>query len=143
MDRFKVIYWSGSGNTAAMAEAIAKGIVAAGKEADVMTFDRITPDVLAEDEAVVLGCPAMGDEILEEETVEPFVTDYETRCAGKKVALFGSYGWGDGLWMRSWAERMKAAGAEIIGGEGLIANSEPDADALSRCEELGKMVANA
>lgn len=142
MDRLRIVYWSGSGNTTAMAEAIAKGIVSAGKKADLITFDRITPDVLAEDDVTVLGCPAMGDEILEEEIVEPFITDYETRCTGKKIALFGSYGWGDGQWMRNWAERMKAAGAEIIGGEGIIANSSPDADALNRCEKLGNLVAS-
>ncbi len=143
MDRFKVVYWSGSGNTEAMAEAIAKGIVSAGKEADVITYDKITPDALAEEDCAVLGCPAMGDEVLEEDVVEPFITSYETKCTGKKVALFGSYGWGDGQWMRSWTERMKAAGAEIIGGEGLIANNAPDSEALKKCEEMGKAIASA
>ena len=85
----------------------------------------------------------MGAEVLEEGTVEPFMAEYETKCSGKKVALFGSYGWGDGQWMRDWQDRLKAAGATIINGEGVIANSAPDDEAISSLEDLGRMLAQA
>ncbi|MBR3524237.1 MAG: flavodoxin, partial [Lachnospiraceae bacterium] len=88
-----------------------------------------------------MGCPAMGDEVLEESEMEPFVAEVETIVKGKTVALFGSYGWGDGQWMRDWTERMKNAGATVVGGEGVIAHEAPDADAVLACNELGKSLA--
>ena len=89
-----------------------------------------------------MGCPAMGAEVLEEGEMEPFVCDVEGFAAGKTIALFGSYGWGDGQWMRDWTERMQSAGAEIVGGEGLICNETPDEEALEECRELGKQLAS-
>ena len=86
--------------------------------------------------------PAMGAEVLEESEMEPFVMAVETFAKGKKIALFGSYGWGDGQWMRDWTERMQSAGAEIVGGEGLICNETPDEEALEECRELGKQLAS-
>ena len=88
-----------------------------------------------------LGCPAMGGEQLEEGEVEPFFTELEGKLQGRKLALFGSYGWGDGQWMRDWAERAQAAGAVLVGGEGLIANEAPDDDALDACQDLGQDLA--
>ncbi|WP_026510225.1 MULTISPECIES: flavodoxin [unclassified Butyrivibrio] len=143
MSKVKVIFWSGSGNTQAMADAVADGIRSAGGEAEVATFGSITPSDAANESVIAFGCPAMGAEVLEESTVEPFIADYETKCSGKKVALFGSYGWGDGQWMRDWQDRLAAAGATIIGGEGVIANNAPDDDAVSQCEDLGRMLAQA
>ena len=132
-----VIYWSGTGNTEAMAKAAAEGIKANGKEAKLLAVgDASAADVEAA-EAVALGCPAMGDEILEEDEMEPFVESIADAVKGKKVVLFGSYDWGDGQWMRDWQERMKGYGADVVK-EGLIANLEPDADALAACKELGK-----
>ncbi len=132
-----VIYWSGTGNTEAMAKAVAEGIKANGKEAKLLAVgDASAADVEAA-EAVALGCPAMGDEILEEDEMEPFVESIADAVKGKKVVLFGSYDWGDGQWMRDWQERMKGYGADVVK-EGLIANLEPDADALAACKELGK-----
>ena len=143
MSKVKVVFWSGSGNTQAMADAVANGIRSAGAEAEVTTFDSLSPSDAANESAIAFGCPAMGVEVLEEGTVEPFMADYETKCNGKKVALFGSYGWGDGQWMRDWQDRLVAAGASIIGGEGIIANSAPDDDAISQCEDLGRQLAQA
>lgn len=132
-----VIYWSGTGNTEAMAKAVAEGIKANGKEAKLLAVgDASAADVEAA-EAVALGCPAMGDEILEEDEMEPFVESIANAVKGKKVVLFGSYDWGDGQWMRDWQERMKGYGADVVK-EGLIANLEPDDDALAACKELGK-----
>ncbi len=130
-----VIFWSGTGNTEAMAKAVAEG---AGVEATpVSSFSGDLSDY----EAVALGCPAMGAEELEDSEFEPFYSANESKLAGKNVALFGSYDWGDGEWMRLWADRVKAAGANIVGGEGLIANNTPDEDALAKCKALGEKLA--
>ena len=130
-----VIYWSGTGNTEAMANAVAEG---AGVSA--VPVSAFSGDV-AEYEALALGCPAMGAEELEDSEFEPFFSGIEGKISGKKIALFGSYDWGDGEWMRLWADRVKAAGAEIVGGEGLICNNTPDDEALAKCRELGKQLA--
>ena len=143
MNKVKVIFWSGSGNTQAMADAVANGIKSAGGEAQVLTFDSVNPSDVANDSVIAFGCPAMGAEVLEEYTVEPFMEAYESKCNGKKIALFGSYGWGDGQWMRDWVDRLVACGASIIGGEGVIANNAPDDAAVSECEDLGRMLAQA
>lgn len=143
MSSVKVVYWTGSGNTQAMADAVANGINGAGGQAEVTTFDAITPDQAAAEAVIAFGCPAMGAEVLEEGTVEPFMAEYETKCSGKKVALFGSYGWGDGQWMRDWQDRLVAGGATIIGGEGVIANNAPDDTAIAALEDLGRALAQA
>ena len=130
-----VIFWSGTGNTEAMAKAVAEG---AGVEATpVSSFSGDLSDY----EAVALGCPAMGAEELEDSEFEPFYSANESKLAGKNVALFGSYDWGDGEWMRLWADRVKAAGANIVGGEGLIVNNTPDDEALAKCKALGEKLA--
>ena len=141
MDKVYVVYWSQSGNTQAMAEAVGKGIAAAGKEAAVLFVNEASVDELKAANAFALGCPAMGDEVLEEQEMEPFVSTVEAFASGKKIGLFGSYGWGDGQWMREWVDRMKAAGAEIVNGEGLICGGYPSEDVLSACEQLGRTLA--
>ena len=141
MDEIMVVYWSQTGNTEAMAQAVAQGIEEAGKEAEVISVDAASVDSLKEDTVFALGCPAMGAEVLEEAEMEPFVTELEAFVSGKKIGLFGSYGWGDGQWMRDWEERMKAAGAEVACGEGVITQETPDDDALVKCKELGKTLA--
>ena len=138
MSEIYVAYWSGTGNTQAMAEAVAKGVTAAGGTAKLVSLEDITPADLANESAYALGCPAMGAEELEETVVEPFIAELESNCSGRKIALFGSYDWGDGEWMRTWTARMQEAGAFIVNDEGLIANNTPDDDALAACEELGK-----
>jgi len=141
MDKVYVVYWSQSGNTLAMAEAIGRGITAAGKEAAVVDVSSVSQDELKKASAFALGCPAMGAEVLEETEMEPFVCDVEGFAAGKTIALFGSYGWGDGQWMREWVDRMSDAGASVLNQEGLICQETPDADTLTECENLGKQLA--
>lgn len=133
-----VVYWSGSGNTEAMANAVAEGIAAAGGEANLLTVDQASVDTLASEVAFALGCPAMGAEVLEESEMEPFVEELESKVSGKKVLLFGSYGWGDGEWMRNWADRMKEAGAVLVEEEGIIANDYPDDEAIEALKAAAK-----
>lgn len=127
-----VIYWSGTGNTEAMAMAVAQG---AG--AEVFSVSEFSGNI-SDYDAIAFGCPAMGAEVLEESEFEPFFSGAESLLSGKKVALFGSYGWGDGEWMRSWEERVKSDGAVLVNGEGLIVNEAPDDAALESCKALGK-----
>ena len=141
MDKIYVVYWSQSGNTQAMAEAIGKGIQDAGKEAAVIYVGDASIAELKDAKAFALGCPAMGAEVLEEAEMEPFVCDVEGIASGKTIALFGSYGWGDGQWMRDWVDRMNAAGAAVVGGEGVICQEMPDEEALEACRTLGKELA--
>lgn len=141
MDKIYVVYWSQTGNTEAMAEAVARGIRSEGKESAVVEVGSISPEELKEEAVFALGCPAMGAEVLEESEMEPFVETLETFVKGKTVGLFGSYGWGDGEWMRDWEARMQQAGANVIGGEGVICQETPDQEALEKCEELGKNLA--
>lgn len=130
-----VIYWSATGNTEAMAKAIAEAA-----NAELYTVADFSGNVEDYD-ALAFGCPAMGAEVLEESEFEPFFTAAEGKLAGKKVALFGSYGWGDGEWMREWESRCRAQGITLVNDAGLIANEMPDDDALAQCRELGKALA--
>ena len=141
MDKIYVVYWSQTGNTEAMAEAVARGIRSEGKESAVVEVGSISPEELKEEAVFALGCPAMGAEVLEESEMEPFVETLEAFVKRKTVGLFGSYGWGDGEWMRDWEARMQQAGANVIGGEGVICQETPDQEALEKCEELGKNLA--
>ena len=135
-----VAYWSGTGNTEAMAQAIGAGITAAGKSADVVPMETISPADLKDQAVWVLGCPAMGAEELEDGTVEPFVSELEGFASGKKVALFGSYDWGDGEWMRTWEENCTSDGA-LLACESVICNESPDDDAIASCKALGASLA--
>ena len=136
-----VVYWSGTGNTQVMAEAVAEGIRSAGAEANVLEVADAEAAALASEDAFALGCPSMGAEQLEETEMEPFVETLEPLVSGKKILLFGSYGWGDGEWMRDWADRMKNAGAVLVRAEGVIANEAPDNEALEECRAAGKDLA--
>lgn len=142
MDTINVIYWTQSGNTLAMAEAVGKGIEEAGKTANIVDVSSISANDLKDVAGFAIGCPAMGAEVLEESEMEPFVTELESFISGKSVALFGSYGWGDGQWMRDWEDRMKAAGATLVNGEGVICQEAPDDDAVAECVALGKALAS-
>ena len=141
MEKVYVVYWSQTGNTQAMAEAIGEGIAAAGKEPVVTEVGNISADELKNEKCFALGCPAMGAEVLEEMEMEPFVEEVEAIAKGKTIALFGSYGWGDGQWMRDWEERMCTAGATVLNGDGLICQEMPDDRALEECREAGKQLA--
>ena len=132
MSKIAVIYWSGTGNTQQMAEAIANQA-----HADLFTASEFTADKAANYDAFAFGCSAMGAEQLEESEFEPMFASLEGSLNGKKVALFGSYGWGDGQWMRDWCERAKEDGAVLFSEEGLICNETPDDDAQAACRKLG------
>ena len=141
MDKVYVIYWTQSGNTQAMAEAVGKGITDAGKEAVVVPVGTLSAEDLKDAAGFALGCPAMGAEVLEESEMEPFVCEVEAIASGKTIGLFGSYGWGDGQWMRDWVDRMNGCGAKVLNGEGVICQEAPDEAALAECESLGKQLA--
>ena len=130
-----VMYWSGTGNTEAMAKAVAEGA-----NAELFEVSEFSGNI-ADYDAIAFGCPAMGAEVLEEDTFEPFFTNIEGSLSGKKVLLFGSYGWGDGEWMRNWYERTEAPGAKLIGDEGFIVNEAPSDDDLANLKELAKQLA--
>lgn len=132
-----VVYWSGTGNTQAMAEAVAEGIKAAGQEAELLEVGDADAKTVAAVDAFALGCPAMGAEVLEESEMEPFVEELESYVSGKKILLFGSYGWGDGEWMRTWEETCKADGA-VLACDSVLVNEAPDDDAVVACQALGK-----
>ncbi len=136
-----VVYWSGTGNTATMAEAVARGIEAGGQTPQIIDVGSADVQALASENAFALGCPSMGVEQLEEGEMEPFVEALEPLVSGKKILLFGSYGWGDGEWMRDWVERMTQAGAVMVAADGIMANNEPDDDAIAECEAAGKELA--
>jgi len=143
MDKIYVVYWTQSGNTQMMAEAIGEGIREAGKEAEVVFVSDASVDELKNAKAFALGCPAMGAEVLEEMEMEPFVSEVESFASGKTIGLFGSYGWGNGEWMRDWVDRMNGAGASVLTGEGLMCHETPDEAGLTECKEFGKQLAQA
>ena len=137
--KVSIVYWSGTGNTEAMAEAALEGAKNAGAEVQLLPVAAADESVLQSD-ILLLGCPAMGSEELEESEFEPFFSSIEGKLAGKKVGLFGSYDWGDGEWMRTWQERVVSAGGNMIE-DGVIANNTPDDDALAACKSLGEKAA--
>nr|P00322.1 RecName: Full=Flavodoxin [Clostridium beijerinckii]pir/FXCLEX/ flavodoxin - Clostridium sp [Clostridium sp.]2FOX_A Chain A, Flavodoxin [Clostridium beijerinckii]5NLL_A Chain A, Flavodoxin [Clostridium beijerinckii]5ULL_A Chain A, Flavodoxin [Clostridium beijerinckii]AAA72218.1 Clostridium MP flavodoxin [synthetic construct] len=136
----KIVYWSGTGNTEKMAELIAKGIIESGKDVNTINVSDVNIDELLNEDILILGCSAMGDEVLEESEFEPFIEEISTKISGKKVALFGSYGWGDGKWMRDFEERMNGYGCVVVETP-LIVQNEPD-EAEQDCIEFGKKIAN-
>lgn len=140
MSKIAVVYWSGTGNTETMAECVANGAKEAGAEVTSFTAAEFTPDKMDEFDAIAFGCPSMGAEVLEESEFEPMFSSCEAKLNGKKIALFGSYGWGDGEWMRDWDETCKNAGA-VMACDFVICNEAPDADGQSECAALGKALA--
>ncbi len=136
MKKIAVVYWSGTGNTEAMAQVVERGAAAAGAQVDMLTAAEFDESMVASYDAIAFGCPSMGCEQLEESEFEPMYRSVEGSLAGKKVALFGSYGWGDGEWMRNWTEEVIASGADLVC-ESVICNDAPDDDAVSACEEMG------
>lgn len=136
-----IVYWSGTGNTEKMAELIKKGIEETGKTVTLSQVSEVKTAELSNYSAIVMGCPAMGSEVLEESEMEPFVEESLGVIQGKKLALFGSYGWGSGEWMEDWQKRMADAGADMIFGEGLIVNEEPSDEA--ECIKYGNEIGNA
>ena len=139
MSKVAVVYWSGTGNTEAMANKVAKGAKAAGAEVEVISADDFDGTDISGFDGVAFGCPAMGDEELEDSVFQPVFEACEAKLAGKKVALFGSYGWGDGEWMRSWEEKCQNDGVALAV-DSVICNEDPDDEAQAACIELGKAI---
>ncbi len=136
MSNIAVVFWSGTGNTEAMAAAVVDGIKENGGEAVIFGASDFSADMMNEYDAVAFGCPAMGDEVLEEGEFEPMFESCLSNLKGRKIALFGSYGWGDGEWMRQWESSCRDAGAELAY-ECVICQETPDDDALESCKALG------
>ena len=137
MSKVAVVYWSGTGNTEAMANKVAEGAKAAGAEVEVISADDFDGNNIEGFDGIAFGCPAMGDEELEDTVFQPVFEACESKLSGKKVALFGSYGWGDGEWMRSWEEKCQNDGV-VLAAESVICNEDPDDEAQVACIELGK-----
>ena len=137
MSKVAVVYWSGTGNTEAMASAVVDGVRESGAEAELFTASEFDASMLSSFDAVAFGCPSMGSEQLEDSEFEPMFAALEGSLNGKKIALFGSYGWGDGQWMRDWAQRAQDDGAQLFSEEGLICNETPDDDVQAACRKLG------
>ena len=140
MSKSAVVYWSGTGNTEAMARAVLEGARSAGNEAELFTASEFTGANPDDYDGIAFGCPAMGAEVLEETEFQPMFDQVKPRLAGKKVALFGSYGWGDGEWMRSWEARCADKGITLAV-TSVMANEAPDDAAVTACKELGKALA--
>ena len=141
-DKIAVIYWSGTGNTEIMAQNVQKGIENAGGEADIFNVSSFDAANINNYSKLALGCPAMGAEVLEESEFQPFYDSIRDSLSGKKVALFGSYDWGDGEWMRIWQDDVSSSGASLVK-DGLIANLTPDDEAINECKSLGEALLKA
>lgn len=137
MAKVAVVYWSGTGNTEAMASAVAEGAKEKGAEVSLLECSEFNASMMDSFDAVAFGCPSMGNEQLEEDEFEPMFSSCEEKLKDKKIALFGSYGWGDGEWMQSWEETCKKAGADLVCGS-VICNDAPDDEATQNCRALGK-----
>ena len=140
MKKTAVIYWSGTGNTEAMANAVLEGMKSAGAEASLLTVDQVNAADLSGCAAIAFGCPAMGSEVLEEMEFQPMFDECKNRLSGKAVALFGSYGWGDGQWMRDWEADCGNAGVNLVC-DSVTCCEAPDDAALEACRTLGKALA--
>ena len=140
MSKIAIVYWSGTGNTETMANAVLDGAKEAGAEVQIFTAAYFDGEKVNEFDAIAFGCPAMGAEVLEESEYQPMFDSCVPNLNGKKIALFGSYGWGDGEWMRSWEDACKEAGAELAT-DSVTCNEAPDDDGLGACRNLGKSLA--
>ncbi|MDY4195536.1 flavodoxin [Bariatricus sp. HCP28S3_E4] len=136
MSKIAVVFWSGTGNTEQMAYAVMEGIKEKAAEAALFAASEFGASMVKQYDAIAFGCPAMGAEVLEETEFQPMWDACEGALGGKKVALFGSYGWGDGEWMRSWEDACGSAGA-VLACESVICNEAPDEEALEACRALG------
>lgn len=140
MNKTAVVYWSGTGNTEEMAYLVAQGAKEKGAECTVYTSAEFVPDLMDSFDAVAFGCPSMGVEVLEEEEFEPMFSACEKKLVKKPTGLFGSFGWGDGEWMRNWEERCRADGAVLVH-DSVICNGAPDQEAAALCRALGENLA--
>ena len=140
MSKIAVVYWSGTGNTEAMAKAVLRGAQNKGASAELFEASAFEAEKLAGLDAVAFGCPAMGSEALEDGEFEPMFESCKPALKGKTIALFGSYGWGDGEWMRTWEDDCRASGA-VLACDSVICNDAPDDETLEACKALGAALA--
>lgn len=140
MSKTVVVFWSGTGNTEEMANAVLEGMKENGADASIYSADAFQAGDVEGYDAIAFGCPAMGAEVLEEDEFQPLFDECKLALAGKKVALFGSYGWGDGEWMRNWEDDCREAGIELAC-DSVVCNDAPDEDAITACKELGAALA--
>ena len=140
MSKVAVVYWSGTGNTEAMANAVADGARGKGADVTVYTPGELSSAMVGDFDAIAFGCPAMGAEVLEESEFDPMFTEVEGSLSGKKIALFGSWGWGQGAWMTDWEGRCLADGA-VLACDSVTCNNAPDDDAIAACGALGAALA--
>lgn len=138
--KIAVVYWSSTGNTEAMAQAVAEGARKAGASAELFTATEFDGNKVDAFDAIAFGCPAMGAEELEDSEFAPMFESCESKLSGKKIALFGSYGWGDGEWMRTWEDTCRNDGASLVC-DSVICQEAPDDDALNACRSLGEALA--
>ena len=138
--KIAVVYWSSTGNTEAMANAVAEGARKAGASAELFTATEFDGGKVDAFDAIAFGCPAMGAEELEDSEFAPIFESCESELSGKKIALFGSYGWGDGEWMRTWEDTCRNDGASLVC-DSVICQEAPDDDALNACRSLGEALA--
>ncbi|RGX05910.1 flavodoxin [Paraclostridium sordellii] len=136
----KIIYWSGTGNTETMAKLISKGISNKGKSVDLINVENVNIDDFKNEDILILGCPSMGNENLEEVEFEPFIESLKDIGKGKKACLFGSYGWGDGEWMRTWEDQMRSYSFELPL-DSVIVNESPEGDDEDLCIKYGESIA--
>lgn len=141
MSKVAVVFWSGTGNTEQMAEAVAEGAKSAGAEVTLANVNDFDSSSVADFDGIAFGCPAMGAEVLEDSEFEPVFNECESALNGKSIALFGSYGWGDGEWMRNWEDTCKGDGANLVC-ESVICNETPDDDALEACKSSAHHLLN-
>lgn len=135
-----VVYWSGTGNTEMMAQEVLRGMKDQGAEAEMIEVSSFQAEQMGDYDAIAFGCPSMGDEELEDTEFAPVFEACESALSGKKIGLFGSYGWGDGEWMRNWEAKCREDGANLVQ-DGVICNEEPDDEAKEACQELGRALA--
>lgn len=140
MSKVAIVFWSGTGNTAAMAQYVEQGVKEAGAEAELFTSADFSAEKAAEYDKIAFGCPSMGAEQLEESEFEPMFEEVKGSLSGKTIALFGSYGWGDGEWMRNWEDDCRGLGCRMAC-DPVIANNAPDDEAAAACIALGKSLA--
>ena len=138
--KIAVVYWSSTGNTEAMAQAVIEGARKAGASAELFTATEFDCNKVDAFDAIAFGCPAMGAEELEDSEFAPMFESCESKLSGKKIALFGSYGWGDGEWMRTWEDTCRNDGASLVC-DSVICQEAPDDDALNACRSLGESLA--
>ena len=140
MSKIAVVYWSGTGNTEAMARYVLEGAESAGAQAQLFTASDFSPEKAAEFDAVAFGCPSMGAEVLEEDEFQPMWDACKNAVSDKKLGLFGSYGWGDGEWMRNWEAECRDLGLSLVSNP-VLANEAPDDSAIAECKALGTALA--